>query len=52
MSSLRVGTHTTGRPTRRARNGSSTSSAWGRDFAPKLPPTSWATTRTAAGSRP
>jgi hypothetical protein len=52
MSALRGGTHITGRSTRRARNGSSSSSGCGVPLAPKLPPTSRATTRISSGAMP
>src|SRR5205823_5260877 len=51
-SSTRVEIHLTGRPSRRASHGISTSSRYGPPFTPKPPPTSGAITRTRSGARP
>ena len=51
-SSIRVATHLSGRPSRRASHGMSTSSRYGPPLTPNPPPTSGAMTRTRAGIRP
>jgi hypothetical protein len=50
MSSLRGGTHTTGRPVRRAAAATTVYSAWTPALPPKPPPTWGVTTRISAGS--
>ena len=52
MFSVRDSVQRTGRPTRRARSASSSSSAVTPFLAPKLPPTWGTTTRTWSGSSP
>ena len=52
MSSLRGGTHTTGRPVRRAAAATTVYSAWMPALPPNPPPTCGVTTRICAGSIP